>query len=245
MFELELPEDFWTNFFPAIAFRLVARVFMSFFRSFAAFTFSLLVMAPLAMSEQPAPDRPLRATLSPMDNWVPEGMNALSSRASFHTDFTFDKQMLGLASGFTGDEETQRIAAKLRSISVHLFSYSQPGLYDPAALNAVREEYSARGWQHLSTRRSRSEKPHPGRTDLDEPRQNAPAEPGRTDVWIRMDHGNVEGMVLLLANSKNVDLIVVNGTLSPLDLLHLRGHFGIPPAKNDGFGGSHLVPDSR
>lgn len=218
---------------------------MSLFRGFAALTLSLFVATPIAMSAQPAPNRPVRADISPGDNWVPEGMNALSSGASFHTDFTFDKQMLGLASGLAGDQETQRIAAKLRSISVHLFSYSQPGLYDPAALNAVRTEYSERGWQHLSTGRPRAGKPHPGHTDLAPSGQADPAQPGRTDVWIRMDHGNVEGMVLLLANSKNVDLIVVNGTLSPLDLLHLRGHFGIPRANNDSFGGDHLMPDSR
>jgi hypothetical protein len=32
----------------------------------------------------------------------------------------------------------------------------------------------------------------------------------------------------------------VNGTLSPLDLLHLRGHFGIPRFSGDGW-----TPDNR
>lgn len=198
-------------------------------RRFALIALSFVLVAPLALTAQASTRPPLRASIFPEDNWVPEGMTALGSRASFHTDFTFDKQMLGMASGLTGDQETQRLAAKLRSVSVHLFTYSQPGLYDPAALNAVRTEYSERGWQHLSTGRSSAATPHPGRTDL----------------WVRLNHGNMEGMVLLLANAKNVDLILVNGSLSPLDLLHLRGHFGIPRANNDSFGGDRLVPDSR
>jgi hypothetical protein len=157
------------------------------------------------------------------DNWIPQGMDALGRHASFHTDFTFDKQMLDLASGITGDEETQRIVAKLRGISVHVYRYPQPGLYDPAAVEAVRVQYHDRGWKHLVTKQSNA----------------ATVYPGRTDLWIRFEHGNVEGMVLLLANPTNLELVAINGTLSPLDLLHLRGHFGIPR-----FSGDNFVDDS-
>jgi len=162
-------------------------------------------------------------TTYPDDNWIPQGMDALGQHASFHTDFTFDKQMLDLASGFTGDDETQRIVAKLRGISVHIYRYPEPGLYNPAAVQAVRMQYRDRGWKHLITEQS-----------------NAASEnPGRTDLWIRFEHGNVEGMVLLMTNQTNLDLVAVNGTLSPLDLLHLRGHFGIPR-----FPGDNFVPDA-
>jgi hypothetical protein len=55
-----------------------------------------------------------------------------------------------------------------------------------------------------------------------------PFDPTRTDVWARMDHGNFDGVVLLVANEHNINVVVVDGMISPLDLLHLRGHFGIP-----------------
>ena len=186
------------------------------FRRFTLFALlSLLCIAPLASRAQAS---------YPDDNWVPQGMDALGRHASFHTDFTFDKQMLDLASGFTGDEDTQRIVAKLRGISVHVSRYPEPGLYNPGTLDAVRAQYRDRGWKHLVTTQS-----------------NAAADkPGRTDLWIRFEKGNVEGMVLLLANPTNVDLIAVNGTLSPLDLMHLRGHFGIPRFSGNGF-----VPDNH
>ena len=155
----------------------------------------------------------------PDDSWIPKGMEALGQHASFHTDVTFDKSMLNLANNFGGDDDTERIIAKLRGISVHTFRYPEPGLYDPAVLESVRMQYHDRGWKHLVTKQSHAEAVHPG----------------RTDVWVRFAHGNVEGMVLLVANEKNVNLVAVNGTLSPLDLLHLRGHFGIPRFSGDGF----------
>lgn len=160
----------------------------------------------------------------PDDSWVPKGMETLGQHASFHTDFTFDKQMLDWANDFSGDEDTQRIVARLRGISVHFYRYPQPGLYDPAAVDVVRAEYRDRGWKHLVAAQSHA----------------ATSEPGHTDLWIRFEHGNVEGMVLLMENPKNLDLVAVNGTLSPLDLLHLRGHFGIPR-----FSGDDFVPDNR
>lgn len=192
---------------------------MPLFRRFAPLALSLLLIAPLVSRAQAA---------YPDDNWVPQGMDSLARHASFHTEFTLDRQMLGLVGGFTGDEDTKRIVAKLRGISVHLYRYPGPGMYDATTLETVRTQYRDRGWKHLVTKQSNA----------------AAAEPGRTDLWIRFDHDNVEGMVLLLQNSTNLDLIAVNGTLSPLDLMHLRGHFGIPRDQDDNFGGDHLVPDN-
>ena len=144
-------------------------------------------------------------------------MEALARRATFHTDFTFDKSMLDMANNFVGDEETRQAIAKLRGISVHSYKFSAPGLYDPAALDAVRAQYRDRGWKHLVTSQSYVATPSQA----------------RTDVWVRFEHANVEGMVLLVANQTNLNLVAINGTLSPLDLLHLRGHFGIPRFSGD------------
>lgn len=173
-------------------------------------TFALFLTIPLSRAEDPA---------YPDDSWIPQGMEVLGHHASFHTDVTFDKSMLDMANNFVGDDDTRRVVAKLRGISVHTFRYPQPGLYDPAVLDSVRTQYQSRGWKHLVTKQSHAADLHPG----------------RTDVWIRFAHGNVEGIVLLVANETNVNLVAVNGTLSPLDLLHLRGHFGIPRFAGDGF----------
>ena len=150
-------------------------------------------------------------------------MDVLGRRATFHTDFTFDKSMLDAANNFLGDDETRPVIAKLRGISVHSYKFSAPGLYSTSDLDAVEAQYHNRGWKHLVTSQSYVAKP----------------EQTRTDVWVRFDHAEVEGMVLVVANQTNLNLVAINGTLSPLDLLHLRGHFGIPKFSGDSLVDAH------
>lgn len=162
-------------------------------------------------------------------NWVPQGMDALAAHATLHTDFTFDKTMLNAMSQQLPEEE-RKIVAQLRSITVHNFRYSGTGRYDPAALEAVRSQFEQHGWNHLVTKQAHAQAvaPEPGTAGT------VPApDPARTDLWARMAHGNVEGVVVLVANQRNVTLVTVDGTISPLDLLHLRGHFGIPRFSGD------------
>jgi len=158
------------------------------------------------------------------DSWIPHNMDTVGQRASFRTDFTFDRSMLALANNFIDDEDTRRVVAKLSGISVHCYKFSVPGLYDPGSLEAVRRQYHDHGWKHLVTSVSNYD----------------PTNLGRTDVWIRFEHANVEGAVVMLASPTNINLIAVNGIVSPLDLLHLRGHFGIPK-----FAGDHLVEQNN
>ncbi|HEX6495343.1 MAG TPA: hypothetical protein VF018_07670 [Acidobacteriaceae bacterium] len=154
-------------------------------------------------------------------NWVPQGMEMLSRTAAFHSDFTFDRSMLQLASGMwdgPGDPRLADAVSRLDGISVHSYHYAAPGMYDPRLLDAVRRRYSALGWQHLVTA-------HPRSSD------------GATDLWISFQHMRATGAVVLFQSPTNLNLIAFSGNLSPLDLLHLRGHFGIPR-----FPGDHFVP---
>lgn len=163
---------------------------------------------------------------------------ALGENATFHTDLTFDESMLHAASQSMPDED-QPIIAKLRRISIHTYRYSAPGLYDPAALAAIRAQFDGEGWNHLVVKQ-----PHPPEAGADNagtdpdgaPMAGPPPpahDPMRAEVWVKMKHTNVDGIVLLVANEKNVNLIVIDGMISPLDLLHLRGHFGIPRFHGD------------
>lgn len=162
-------------------------------------------------------------TIQPDNNLIPRSMVSLGRHASFHTDFTFDKPMLReLALGLPNDQNTQRIMNNLRSVTVHVFRYSRPGLYAPSDLDGVRAYYRASGWKHLIAARA-------GTAD--------PA--GRTDLWIRLQHDRIEAMTLLVSKPTALNLVEVDGTLSPLDLLHLRGHFGIPR-----FSGDHFTNES-
>jgi hypothetical protein len=153
--------------------------------------------------------------------WIPQGMEVLGRTAAFHTDFTFDRAMLQLASGMwegPGDPAVTEAISRLDGISVHSYHYAAPGMYDPRLLDAVRRQYTRMGWQHLVTAHSASTG-------------------GATDLWISFHHMNATGAVVLFQSSTNLNLIAFSGNLSPLDLLHLRGHFGIPP-----FPGNRFVP---
>jgi hypothetical protein len=59
-------------------------------------------------------------------------------------------------------------------------------------------------------------------------KEGGPVHSGTTDVWLVMDGVNVRGAVVLAETPKSLTLVTVAGNLSPVDLLHLRGHFGIP-----------------
>jgi len=152
--------------------------------------------------------------------WVPQSMEALARTAAFHTDFTFDRSMLHLASGLwegPGDPGLAEAINRLDGIAVHSYHYAGPGMYDPRLLEAVRRQYGAMGWQHLVTARSASSRD------------------GATDLWISFHHMQATGAVVLFESPTNLNLIAFSGNLSPIDLLHLRGHFGIPRFPGDRF----------
>ena len=178
--------------------------------------FLCLLVAPGAVYGQTA------QAVTP-SNWVPPGFEALSQRAAFHTDFTFDHSMLQLASNFVGgdDPQTRTAIGKLESITVHSYHFAAPGLYDPAALDLIRRQYEAAGWKHLVAAHAKGD----------------PFNPGQTDLWINFAHMDVTGMMVMISGTKDLNLVALNGDLSTVDLLHLRGHFGIPR-----FSGNQFVP---
>ena len=153
-------------------------------------------------------------------------MDALAAQASFHTDFTFNQQMLHAMSETLPDED-KAVAGKLHSVTIHTFRYSSAGEYDPAALDRLRALYRGNGWEHVVGHRPGAKKT--GAAAL--------PDPTLTDVWVRTAGENLGGAVVLLANDKNVNLVYVDGVISPLDLLRLRGHLGIPKFQDE----SHSV----
>src|SRR5271156_6022758 len=176
----------------------------------------LMLTAPLALCAQNA-----QPAQQPPMNWVPQGFEVLGQRAAFHTDFTFDRSMLQLAGYFVGDadQETRNAIAKLNGISVHSYHYAAPGMYDPSALDLIRRQYEAAGWRHLVAAHGKGD----------------PFNAGQTDLWINFAHMDVTGMMVLFSSPKDLNLIAFDGDISTVDLLHLRGHFGIPRFSGDRF----------
>ncbi|MGA3090894.1 MAG: DUF4252 domain-containing protein [Terriglobales bacterium] len=141
--------------------------------------------------------------------WVPQGIEALRQSASSKTEFTLDHSMLVFASKLSPDsDDLRRVIAGVSGISVHNFRFSGRWIYDPQALSALKDEYHAAGWTQLMN--------------------NHDKDGGATNLWIRYENNAVTNIAILSARASEVDFFVVSGSISPVDLSHLGGHFGIP-----------------
>jgi hypothetical protein len=163
------------------------------------------------------PALPNQTTVAPpnqVQEWVPEAIAVLGQSASSRTEFTLDHSMLALASKLDKiDDTVRRVIAGVNGVSVRSFRFANAVSYDPATMDAISRQYRNAGWQHLVDKH----KSDGGLT---------------TDLWLNVDHASIRNVAVLLVGAKEAHFISVSGSIAPLDLLHLSGHFGIP--KMDG-----------
>jgi hypothetical protein len=154
--------------------------------------------------------------------WTPPALSQLSGQAVAKESFTLDRTMLAAAAGLMPDSDAdlRQTVEKLDGVSVHVLRFAADGQADPSQVEAIREAYHLRGWKHVL---SSTNLGGAGRSDI-------------TDVWLVLDGTNVRGGVVLVESPKSLTLATVAGNLSPVDMLHLRGHFGIPRFDSDGAG---------
>jgi hypothetical protein len=161
--------------------------------------FLALFALPLAGLAQAPPD------------WIPPGIEALGQNASTRTEFSLDHSMLVMASkSDQDDDDLRRVIAGVNGVSVHSYRFSRAGMYDPELLGAVRQQYHAAGWKHMVGKHDK----HGGA--------------GETDLWVRYENNAISNIAVLFARESQLNFIAVSGSISPIDLLHLAGHFGIP-----------------
>ena len=169
-------------------------------RLFRIFLFSIAVVSTsVAFAQTVAQD------------WVPQAIHSLGQNASSRTEFSLDHSMLVLASKLDqDDQDLRRVIAGVDGVSVHEFRFHGATTYDPEALNAVRQEYHAAGWKRLVNGRSKN------------------GNPKETDLWLHFENNAICNIAILHAGESQIDFVEVSGSISPLDLMHLAGHFGIP-----------------
>jgi hypothetical protein len=152
---------------------------------------------------------------------IPQGIEALRQTASSKTEFTLDHSMLVFASKIdSSDEDLRRVIAGVSGVSVHNYRFHDAWNYDPEALRSVTNEYHAAGWKQVVDDHEKG-----GR-------------PGATNLWLHMENHAVSGVAVLVARANEVTLVEVSGAISPMDLVHLGGHFGIPKIE-----GGVMVPN--
>lgn len=154
---------------------------------------------------------------------IPQGIESLRQSASSKTEFTLDHSMLVFASKLDPEnDDLRRVIAGVSAVSVHRYHFPGAWMYDSQALTSVKEEYRALGWKQLMNNHDK----------------NGGA--GATDLWIRLDNNAVSDIAILFARANEVDFFVVSGSISPMDLSHLGGHFGIPKIE-----GGVVVPNTQ
>lgn len=163
----------------------------------------------------------LAQSLSPAHEWTPQGIEDLRQSASSKTEFTLDHSMLVIASKLDPDnDDLRRVIAGVSGVSVHSFRFSGRSTYDLETLRSVREDYHAAGWKQA----------------MNEEKFGGQA---FTNVWLRLENNAISNVAVLLAKATEVDFVVVSGSISPVDLSHLGGHFGIPKIE-----GGVMVPNN-
>ncbi len=119
--------------------------------------------------------------------------------------------MLILASKLdSNDGDLVRVIAGVSGVSVHRYRFAGPWTYDMDVLRSVKDQYQSAGWMQIVNKHDRD------------------GLPGATDLWIRWQNDVISNIAVLVARSEEVTLVEVTGSISPLDLSHLGGHFGIP-----------------
>jgi hypothetical protein len=147
---------------------------------------------------------------APTQNWFPQVIENFGQNASSRTEFSLDHSMLVLASKVDQDDDSLRhIIAGVDGVSVHRFHFQNMGMYDPRIVNAAREEYHRAGWQRIAGSHDKNG-------------------PGSTELWVHLQNNAIRNIDVLSIGRDQVNFVAVSGSISPIDLMHLAGHFGIP-----------------
>jgi len=148
---------------------------------------------------------------------APPSFADLADQPSTHTGVVFDRSMMQLAQGFlqSGGLSPERAAVALKSISFDTYRYPRPAFYTPEAMASLMASYRAGGWKHLVNGNQSPANAAQPKTTL-------------TDLWLHFTGPDIDNVVVLIRQPRDMNVIQVAGDLRPLDLVHLGGHFGIP-----------------
>jgi hypothetical protein len=150
-----------------------------------------------------------------------EALDDMASQHASHTAFTFDRDMLQLAGGDERGGPYQRAVAELNSITFEAFRYHEPAFYIPESMASLIAAYDRAGWKHLVNQNGAT------------PRDATMPRKAMTDLWLHFRGAEIDDVTVLVRGPKEMNLIEVSGSLRPLDLVHLSGHFGIPKVDPD------------
>ena len=144
-----------------------------------------------------------------------EKLNVLESKARDVVEVNVDGKLLDLAKRVTGkvkDEDAKKVALAingLRGIYVRVYNFEKEGEYNPGDVDEVRAQLNAPGWEKLANVRSKKNNQ-------------------KVDVYTMFTGDKMDGMAVVLSESKTIAVVNVIGMIDLELLMELSGKMNIP-----------------
>jgi len=138
----------------------------------------------------------------------------LAPKAKKTVEVNLDSTMLNFVQNFLSDSkkdeaDAKRIIGKLKGIYVRVLEFEKEGEYNDADLEGIRKQVEGPGWQKMVDVREKGKGDNAG-------------------VYMRTDGKQMQGLVVLAWEPKEVTIVNIVGTMDPADLRALSGKAGIP-----------------
>lgn len=145
---------------------------------------------------------------------MPAGLDKLADKASDVVDVTLDGALLQLASRFLSEKDpdeahVKRIVSGLKGVYVKSFEFDERDQYNQSDVEEIRAQLKAPGWARVVTSRSKRNGEN-------------------SEIYIKTDAGQVAGLVIIVAEPKELTIVNLVGSIRPEDVRDLGGHMGIP-----------------
>ena len=153
---------------------------------------------------------------------------ALSDQPATHTGMSFDRSMLQMAQNLleSNGVDAKRAAAAITGVSYDSFHYQRAAFYTPEVMSSLLSGYRSSGWKHLVNANQTA-------ANTAQPLSMV------TDLWLHFSGADIDGVTVLTRASQDMNMVQITGSLRPMELLKLSGHFGIPKVDPDAI----MVPE--
>lgn len=141
-------------------------------------------------------------------------LDKLASKAENVVEVTLDGKLLQIAAKFLNSNNPQEAAvkdliSKIQGVYVRVFEFDKAGEYLPGDIEPIRSQINSPGWTKIVGVFSKRE----GQ---------------KVDVHLKMDGGNITGLLILAAEPKELTIVNIVGPIDLEKLSQLEGQFGIP-----------------
>ena len=141
----------------------------------------------------------------------------LAAKSSHVVDLSLNGSTLQFAARFLDGKDpdeakVKRMMSGIEGIYIKSFEFDKEGQYTDADVESIREQLRGPGWKKMVNVRSKRDK------------ENA-------EIYVLGDENNMQGLVILAAESKELTVVDIVGPIDLDTLSELGGHMGIPPVE--------------